>query len=148
MKKNYLTNSAVETKKIATEMAKQILYCGPKKKAFLIGLVGDLGGGKTTFVQGLAKGLGIRDKILSPTFVIMKKFEIKHSRFRYFYHFDCYRFLKDKDILDLGFKKIINNSGNIVAIEWADKIKNILPKTTTWINFDFVNNKKRKITIQ
>ncbi|MBU0546866.1 tRNA (adenosine(37)-N6)-threonylcarbamoyltransferase complex ATPase subunit type 1 TsaE [Patescibacteria group bacterium] len=148
MKKNYLTNSAAETKRIASEMARQILSCKPKKKAFLIGLVGDLGGGKTTFTQGLAKGLGVKDKILSPTFVIMKKFKIKHPRFQYFYHFDCYRFLKNKDILDLDFKKIINNPGNIVAMEWADKIKNVLPKTTTWINFDFVDNKKRKIMIK
>jgi tRNA threonylcarbamoyladenosine biosynthesis protein TsaE len=148
MKKNYLTNSAAETKKVAIEMAKQILRCGPKKKAFLIGLVGDLGGGKTTFIQGLAKGLGIKDKILSPTFVIMKKFEIKHFRFQHFYHFDCYRFLDAKDILDLGFKKIINDPDNIIAIEWADKVKNILPKTTNWINFNFIDDKKRKIIIR
>lgn len=148
MKKNYLTNSALETKKAATEMAKQILGCKPKKKAFLIGLVGDLGGGKTTFVQGLAKGLGIKDKILSPTFVIMRKFKVSNSKFQAFYHVDCYRTEKSKEILSLGFGKIIQNPENIVAVEWADKVKNILPKTTTWINFDFVNNKKRKITIQ
>lgn len=122
-------------------MAEEILKTHIGGRALVLGLEGDLGGGKTTFLQGFAKGLGIKEKILSPTFIIMR-------RFNNFYHFDCYRIQKAKDILDLGFKEIINNPQNIVAIEWADRIKKILPKNVLFLKFGFVGKTSRKITIQ
>ncbi len=148
MKKENITSSSTQTKKLAEEFVKEILTKKPalrrgrsKKKSFVIGLKGKLGSGKTTFIQGFAKGLGIKEKILSPTFVIMKKFNN-------FYHIDCYRVQKTKELLDLGFKEIISNPENIVAVEWADKIKRIMPKNTFWIKFEFVNETVRKITLK
>lgn len=130
-------------------MSKRILKMRPKKSAFVIGLEGDLGSGKTTFLQGLAKGLGIKQKITSPTFLIMKKFNLGCStlKFEHFYHIDCYRVQKPKEILNLGFKEIISNPQNIVAIEWAEKIKNIIPGAAFWIRFEFINQNTRRITI-
>ncbi|MCK4473942.1 tRNA (adenosine(37)-N6)-threonylcarbamoyltransferase complex ATPase subunit type 1 TsaE [Candidatus Parcubacteria bacterium] len=140
MKKEYLTISPLQTKKIGEILAKEILKTKPLKTGFVIGLKGNLGGGKTTFLQGFAKGLGIKEKITSPTFVIMKNY-------KNFYHIDCYRIYKPKEILDLGFKKIISNPKNIVAIEWAERIKKILPKNTIWLTFEFIDKNKRKIMI-
>ena len=111
------------------------------KDSLVIGLVGDLGGGKTTFLQGFAKGLGIKEKILSPTFIIIRK--IKN-----FYHIDCYRIKKAKELLDLGFRRIISSPGNIVAIEWADRVKSLLPKNYILVKFEFVGSDIRKITIE
>jgi len=141
MKKENITSSSVQTKKLGQKFAKEILAKKSKKKSFIIGLKGELGGGKTTFIQGFAKGLGIKEKILSPTFVIIKKFNN-------FYHIDCYRIQESKELLDLGFQEIISNPENIVAIEWADKIKEIMPKNILWIKFKFVDEKTRKITIK
>lgn len=133
--------SARETQRIAVILAKEILKMPHRKKAFVLALAGNLGAGKTTFLQGFAKGLGVKGKINSPTFVIMK-------RSGTFYHLDCYRIQKPKDILDLGLKEILNNPRNVIAIEWADKIKKIIPKETIWIDLKFINNKTRKITIR
>jgi len=141
MSTNFLTTSSFQTRNAGIKIAKEILGRGPSKKAVVLGLVGDLGGGKTTFLQGFAKGLGIKQRITSPTFVIMK-------RFNNFYHLDCYRIKKPKELMDLGFKKIISNPKNIVAIEWAGRIKKIMPKETIWINFEFINNRTRKIVIR
>ncbi|GAI22799.1 unnamed protein product, partial [marine sediment metagenome] len=105
---------------------------------------GDLGGGKTTFLQGFAKGLGIKEKILSPTFIILRKFLIPKSQFLNFFHIDCYRISRPKEILDLGFKEIISNSKNIVTIEWAERIQKILPKETIILKFEFINQKTRR----
>lgn len=111
MKATYLTESPGQTKKMAGILAKEILKTTPgNSKAFILALEGNLGTGKTTFLQGFAKGLGIRDRILSPTFVLMKKFKIKNdslttNKIKYFIHFDCYRIEKPKEILDLGFKE-------------------------------------------
>jgi len=147
MSKTYISESDKKTKKIAETLAEEIME--RKEKTVVIGLEGDLGGGKTTFLQGFAKGLGVKEKILSPTFVIMKKFEIRNpkSGFKNFYHVDCYRLKNSKEILALGFGKIIKKPGNIAAVEWSDIIKEILPKDAISIKFFFINNKKRKITV-
>ena len=145
--KTYITNSPLQTKNLAKKLAREILNCFSTKKAVVIGLVGDLGGGKTTFLQGFARGLGIRQKILSPTFIIMKKFLISNSQFLNFYHIDCYRIKKPKELLALGFKEIISGPENIVAVEWADRIKSILPQNAIWIRFKFMDKKTRKITM-
>jgi len=147
MKTEYLTKSPSQTKKLGQELAKKLLKSNPKNQALVLALEGELGGGKTTFLQGLAKGLGIKQRILSPTFVILKKFQIPSNRFQYFYHLDCYRIEKPKEILDLNFKEIISDPKNIVAIEWADKIKKILPKETMFLEFKSVDKNKRKILI-
>ena len=145
MKKQYLTASPSQTKKLGESLAKEILKTKPKKIAFVIGLEGDLGGGKTTFLQGFAKGLGIKEKILSPTFVILKKFEIGKVKSQYFYHVDCYRIKKPREILDLGFKEIIFNPKNIVAVEWSNRVRKILPKKIIILKFYFLGRNKRKI---
>jgi tRNA threonylcarbamoyladenosine biosynthesis protein TsaE len=134
----FLAKSAKETQKIAYSLAKEILKMPPRKKAMVLALAGNLGSGKTTFLQGFARGLGVKEKILSPTFIIMRIF-------KNFYHIDCYRIQKPKDILDLGFKKIINDPKNIVAIEWADRIKHLLPKNRILIQFNSAGKNEREI---
>ena len=159
MKKQYFTLNPNQTQKKARALAKTLLKTRQNKNAVVIGLVGDLGTGKTTFVQGFAKELGIKEKILSPTFVILKKFQItstklqinsksKIQNLKHFYHIDCYRIQKPKEILDLRFKEIISEPKNIIIIEWANRIKKIMPRNTIWIKFDFINTKTRKIVIQ
>jgi len=162
MKFKIFTSNPSQTKKAGQLLAEEVLKSKPTKKvypvgprkgsygAFVIGLVGDLGGGKTCFLQGFAKGLGLKEKILSPTFVIIKKYKIQNTKYKiqYFFHIDCYRIQKPQEILDLGFERIIANPKNIVAIEWADRIRKIMPLNTIWINFEFVSPRKRKIMVE
>jgi len=146
----HFTNSSSQTNRIGMILAQEIAKSKLKKATFVLALQGELGSGKTTFLQGFAKGLGIKEKILSPTFVIMRKFKIRKKTrdFKNFYHIDCYRIKKPKEILDLGFKEIISNPRNIVAIEWADRIKKILPKNKLVLKFKFVDESKRQIAIR
>ncbi|MCX6722450.1 MAG: tRNA (adenosine(37)-N6)-threonylcarbamoyltransferase complex ATPase subunit type 1 TsaE [Candidatus Staskawiczbacteria bacterium] len=145
MDKKYITKSYKQTQKLGLDFAKEILKLPTKNGAVILGLQGNLGGGKTTFLQGFAKGLGIKEKILSPTFVILKHFKIKNIKFKNFYHLDCYRLKDEKDILELDFKNIISNPENIVAIEWPEKIKKVLPKNIVYIDFKFIDGNKREI---
>jgi len=144
----YFTNSPSQTKNLGEILAKKFLKTKREKKALVLGLEGDLGGGKTTFLQGFAKGLGIKEKILSPSFVIMKKFRIRDNNFIFFYHIDCYRIEKSKGILNLGFKEITSNPKNIVAIEWVDRIRKILPKEKIILKFKFLNKNTREIMLK
>ena len=141
MCQEFFTKNGNETRKLAKLLAQEILKKPLKKKrALIIGLQGELGSGKTTFIQSLAKGLCIKNKITSPTFVLMK-------RYKNFYHIDCYRIKNYKDILALDFQEIISNPQNIIVIEWAEKIQKILPENTIWIKFKIISNKERKIKI-
>jgi tRNA threonylcarbamoyladenosine biosynthesis protein TsaE len=140
----YLTENYLETQEIGEGLAGEIKSA---KKAVVFGLKGDLGAGKTTFLQGFAKGLGIKEKIISPTFVIMNRFDIKKGKFRNFYHLDCYRIEKAEEMENLGFEEIINNPKNIVCIEWPEKIKKILPDDLILIKFKTISEDKREITI-
>lgn len=135
----FISKSMEETKRIAKNLAKRFLKLR-LKKALIIGLTGELGSGKTVFAQGFARGLGIREKIVSPTFILMRK----HGNF---YHVDAYRIKKPKEIIDLGWKELINNPQNIILIEWAEKIKKILPKKYIKIKFEHVDKNKRKISL-
>jgi tRNA threonylcarbamoyladenosine biosynthesis protein TsaE len=148
----YICNNSSQTRIVGKRLARQFLKIS-KKRALVITLDGDLGNGKTTFLQGFAKGLGIKEKVLSPTFVILRKFEIlpsEHSNPQVdsFYHLDCYRIKKPKEILDMGFNEIISNSSNIVAIEWAENIKEVLPKDKISLKIEFVNKNIRKIILK
>ncbi len=134
-----ISRGVVQTKRISGDLAKK-LAVKLRTKAAVIGLIGELGSGKTVFAQGFAKGLGIKEKIVSPTFILMRR----HGNF---YHFDCYRIKNPKEILDLGWREIINNPQNIVLIEWADRIEKILPKNYLKIRLGHLNKNKRKIIL-
>jgi len=152
MKKVFTSFSSQQTKEIGKRLAEKLMKKQPQKQrgektALVIALQGDLGGGKTTFLQGFARGLGVKKKILSPTFVIIKRFEIRNSRFKNFYHIDCYRLEKPEELLELGFKNIISDPKNIVVVEWADKIKKVLPREIVLIKFELLKPNQRKILV-
>ncbi len=131
-----ITKNYEETQQAGELLAKEI-----KKTPLVVALEGDLGAGKTTFIQGMARGMGIKEQITSPTFVIMKRYGLSDG---FFYHLDCYRLNSSKDVLDLGFKEIIR-PGNIIVIEWAEKIKDILPENTLWLKFEYLDKDRREI---
>lgn len=133
-----VTNNYKETQKIGERLAKKI------KPPVILALLANLGGGKTTFTQGLAKGLGIKNIITSPTFVLEKIYNIPKKKYD-LHHYDLYRIEPDDILID----EILENAkDNIVVIEWADKIINQLPKKNLIkIKFSITKDNKRKIKI-
>lgn len=129
-----------QTKKLA-----QLLYQAVFKEkiinnnALVLVLSGDLGAGKTTFARGFIRSAGIRKKIASPTFVLIKNYKLRiknYGNYKNIYHIDLYRLKTAKDILDLGLKEILENPRNIVLIEWPEIIKRYLPKGVIWVEFE------------
>ena len=135
-----ITKSAEETKKLAAKIAQEV------KGGQVLALSGDLGGGKTTFIQGLAKGLGVKPKITSPTFVLLKNYQT--AKGFGLVHIDLYRLEKIKEIESMGIADYLSKKDFLVVIEWAEKIKKFLPKDTIWIRFDFIDKNSRKISIK
>ncbi|MDP3955515.1 MAG: tRNA (adenosine(37)-N6)-threonylcarbamoyltransferase complex ATPase subunit type 1 TsaE [bacterium] len=112
-------------------------------------LYGDLGSGKTTFIQGFAKGLGITKRILSPTFIMMRQYQITNhkSQITNLFHIDLYRIDDEKGTESLGLEEIWSDPNNIVAIEWPEKIEKILPKKRIDIRFEYLDESSRQLTI-
>jgi tRNA threonylcarbamoyladenosine biosynthesis protein TsaE len=115
------------------------------KEGDILALSGELGSGKTCFTGGLARGLGVSEnyQITSPTFTLINEYPAKYR----LYHFDVYRLNDYSDIEDLGYEEYFSGKG-VVVIEWAEKIAPIIPETAIFINFEYVDDNKRKITIQ
>ena len=147
MKTTEITKNSLETSLFGEKIAREVLK-NRDQKAQVLALHGGLGAGKTTFLQGFAKGLGIKEHVLSPTYVIFKKFKINDSFFNLFYHMDCYRLKDSKDLLSLGFEEFSSNPKNIIAIEWAEIIEDALLENVISIHLEFKNKKERIITIK
>lgn len=112
-----------------------------KSIARVFALKGDLGAGKTTFTQGFARGLGIKRRLPSPTFVIMRRYSIPKGKFKHLYHIDAYR-LKEADALEaIGLKAILADPTAIVLIEWPERIKKAL-RGTKMTRIEFRHGKK------
>ena len=115
----------------------------------IICLYGDLGCGKTTFTQGFAGYFGIK-RIISPTFVIIKKYQvssIKYQAIKTIYHIDLYRLENVEEIKAVGLEEIINDKNAIVIIEWAERMGELLPKNRIDIKFRYVGENEREIIV-
>jgi tRNA threonylcarbamoyladenosine biosynthesis protein TsaE len=171
-----LTKNSTQTKNLAAKLVTDLLTTynlrlKSDKGATVVALSGELGSGKTTFTQGFARALGIKQRIISPTFLIMRKYQIPRLRrpalrqrlrqgegfggqainkltnnqLTNFYHVDLYRLEKISELKPLGFKEILKDPSNIVLIEWPGKAKNILPKNTKWIYFKYGKREKERV---
>ncbi len=142
--KIYHTSSSEETKRLGEEFAAALCAAGPSfKGATVIALVGDLGAGKTTFIQGFLCAAGVHRRAPSPTFVIMRHYKVSPGKrrekrgFAHVHHMDAYR-LKDASQLGaLGFDVLLNDPANILLIEWGERIKDALPQGFGRIAFDY-----------
>lgn len=162
----FISNSIENTHHYAAQLLSYL-------KTNLVCLYGDLGSGKTTFVQGLAKALGIKKRIISPTFIIVREYQIMNNascvmhndsssnciersiihyplsiiHYSLLIHIDCYRLSSALDAKSFNFQELWSKPKNLVVIEWAEKIKKILPKKRIDIKFSYIDEKKRRITI-
>lgn len=126
------TKSAKETRQVAAMLAREAIRT-KTKGALVIALSGELGAGKTTFVQGFATALGIKEKLASPTFVIMKIYALAGKKD--LVHIDCYRLHAPKDLLSLGVREMFRDPHALVLIEWPEHVKKILPRNHIHISF-------------
>lgn len=132
-----VTHSPEETRDWAAAFAKKL------PDGTILALDGDLGAGKTVFVKGLAKGLGIYEPIVSPTFTIVREYEGSMP----LAHFDVYRISDMDEMHEIGFEEYLFRGG-IVVIEWATLIEPLLPPETLWVSIRRLDDTARSITIR
>lgn len=143
------TKSAKETKDIGRILGEEIV-ASAIQDPIVIALEGDLGTGKTTFVKGLAQGLGIDANVVSPTFILMGTYKsnskLKSQNSKVLHHIDPYR-LDDPMDVKADLEELLKEKNAVIAIEWADKVKKILPDTAIWIKQAHKKKNERDIFI-
>ena len=152
----FLSKSVGETAEIARNFISELK---PKMDiATVVGLYGELGSGKTTFMKYLVESFGIKETIQSPTFVIMKYFDLtpspspcegegsRNKTFNKLIHIDAYRIEREDEMINLEWKEIISDQKNLICIEWPDRVSGIMPEHII-IKFEHVSENERKIKI-
>jgi len=139
------TANAHQTQEAGEEFAHKIQSGG------VVCLSGHLGAGKTTFTQGVARGLGINQNIISPTFILMRRYQLpvtSHQQLatKYLCHIDLYRLDSIDEVKGLGIEEILADSDNIVLIEWPEKIAPLLPRRRWEVQLETLSENSRKIT--
>ena len=143
-----ITCSIKETEAYAADLMKQACKKEDlRTHALVVGLSGELGAGKTAFVKAAAHALGVEDTVTSPTFVIEKIYKLKNTPFAHLIHIDAYRLESADELRALGWDDITRDSGNIVFLEWPERVKEVLPDNMVRINLEVVGEKERKITV-
>lgn len=145
----YRTQSAEKTRALGRKLAREII------PGTILCLSGDLGAGKTTFTQGFLEGLGAEKPYVSPTFVIMKQYDLPilqtglltpTNGIERVYHVDAYR-VESKDFETIGFTEWCEDKKGIVVLEWPERVVELLPKKRTEIHFKSLNENEREIKI-
>ena len=140
-----VTLNARATKRAAAKIL--ALALRREQRPIILALSGDLGSGKTTFVQGLARALGIRARVQSPTFVLIRWYEVKtrRKRLRHLIHIDAYRLDSAAEAGRLGLRELFRRRDDLIVVEWADRIRKLIPKRARWIEFFHATPPSRRI---
>ena len=113
----------------------------------MLALIGDLGAGKTTFVKALAAELGVSSEVRSPTFVIEQVYDLEQDQlFEQLIHIDAYRLENGDELTRLGWQKQVDDPGNLIIVEWAEHVKDVMPANAMWLQFEVVDEHKRAIS--
>lgn len=117
------------------------------EKATVVALSGDLGAGKTTLTQQIAGLLGVKEAVISPTFVIMKIYGLSKQKWKHLVHIDAYRLESEKELELLGWHEMINDSSNLILIEWPEKVPG-LTKDALFVSLSHKDEHTREILVR
>jgi tRNA threonylcarbamoyladenosine biosynthesis protein TsaE len=136
IKDKIITTSPTQTRRLGKNLARKL------HQGSLVALCGSLGSGKTTMIKGICQGLGIKELVRSPCFVIMTQYQAKLP----VYHFDLYRLKSPEELHTIGYEEYFYGDG-ICLVEWAEKARNFLPDERIEVYLKIVSNSEREIEI-
>jgi len=142
MKSKFSTHGLAETEAVGERLA-SLLQGGD-----IVSLQGELGSGKTAFVRGLARGLGVKEIVSSPTFVLQHVFSLPpDSRIKELHHLDLYRLTDSRELLELGWNDLVQRKEVVLVVEWAEKATDVIPERAIKVHISWRGEKTRRIEI-
>ncbi|MEX2008258.1 MAG: tRNA (adenosine(37)-N6)-threonylcarbamoyltransferase complex ATPase subunit type 1 TsaE [Candidatus Spechtbacterales bacterium] len=146
-----ISRSEEETKAAAARIVRDATAHNPER-ALVVALEGELGAGKTQFAKGVARALGITNTVVSPTFLVMRRYGASEvssiPNITEMYHFDCYRVGSEEEVIALGWEDILAKQGAVVVVEWASRIERILPQDTLWVMIESTGPTERVMNVR
>lgn len=137
----------IDLSEISEKILEKILQMD-NREARVVALSGELGAGKTTLTQELAKLFGIKEKVVSPTFVIMKYYDINkkfHSHFKKLIHIDAYRLDSHKELLKIGWNKLVEDKDNLILIEWPERVSECIGDKALRVRLSHIDEEIREV---
>lgn len=138
MERIVITGSAEETEEVGADLASSL------GDGDVVALVGELGAGKTTFVRGLARGLFVKDAVLSPSFVLARSYTGRVL----FHHLDLYRVTSPRELEEVGLLELLPPAAGVTAVEWADRIPGLVPRGAVWVTLEHAGGDRRRLTLR
>ncbi|MGY4706312.1 tRNA (adenosine(37)-N6)-threonylcarbamoyltransferase complex ATPase subunit type 1 TsaE [Candidatus Bipolaricaulota sp. J31] len=138
MERVVITEGPEETISLGVELAAGL------RPGDVVALVGELGSGKTTLVQGIARGLFVTEVVSSASFILARTYRGKMP----LHHLDAYRIASPEELFEVGLDRYLPPDEGITVVEWADKIYELIPKGALWITIEFLDGDRRKITLK
>lgn len=115
------------------------------KRARIFAFTGPLGSGKTTVIRGMLRALGVRGRVLSPSFLVFRRYPLRHGRYEAVYHFDLYRLRFSRELRVLDFRSILKNPHHLILIEWAERARRLIPRGTPWVSLNHGRNSRERL---
>lgn len=135
------TTSSKQTQEYGKKLA------GTLRGGEVLAFSGELGAGKTTLIQGIAQGLGITQPITSPTFLLMRVYQLPKPKngIAQLVHIDCYRIYSEQEIEDIGAVEYFGREDTVVLVEWPERIKKLLPRHTKTIMLELGKEENKRM---
>lgn len=120
----------------------------PRTHATVVALAGELGAGKTTFAQAATQALGVRRSVTSPTFILMKRYDLSGQAFKRLIHIDAYRMQDSEELDALGWERLLKDPKNLILIEWPERVAEAIPTGAHRVSFSAIAPGSRAVTIE
>ena len=137
LEREWMSNNVAATRQLGSWLGSRV------PPGAVIALQGDLGAGKTNFVQGLARGLGISEPVNSPTFILANEYNDGRLPL---YHIDAYRVENAAEAIGFGLDDYLDGDG-VTVIEWAERVREALPHVVLWIEFEYLSENERRVRL-